>query len=202
MPKFNELFQSGYLPVAIEWMGEQIPGGFFIYRADETSEIVYVNNAVLRIYGCETIEEFRKLTGNTFRGMVHPKDYADVAQSIEKQIKDVDHLNLDYIEYRIIRRDGVVRWVDDYGHFAQFPGYGDVYAVLMDVRMPVMDGLETTSAIRALPRKDAQTVPIIALTANAFDEDVQQSLQSGMTAHLSKPVEPPRLYQTLEELMN
>ncbi len=131
MSKLNELFQSGYLPVAIEWMGEQIPGGFFIYRADETSEIVYVNNAVLRIYGCETIEEFRKLTGNNFRGMVHPKDYADVAQSIEKQIKDVDHLNLDYIEYRIIRRDGVVRWVDDYGHFAQFPGYGDVYYVFI-----------------------------------------------------------------------
>ena len=74
-------------------------------------------------------------------------------------------------------------------------------AILMDVRMPEMDGLEATSAIRALSRKDASIVPIIAMTANAFDEDVQRSLQVGMNAHLSKPVEPERLYQSLEELI-
>ena len=71
----------------------------------------------------------------------------------------------------------------------------------MDVRMPEMDGLEAASAIRALDRLDAKRVPIIALTANAFDEDVQRSLQAGMNAHLSKPVEPDLLYQTLEELI-
>ncbi len=74
-------------------------------------------------------------------------------------------------------------------------------AVLMDVRMPEMDGLEATAAIRALDRKDAKNVPIIAMTANAFDEDVQRSLQVGMNAHLSKPVEPERLYSCLEELI-
>ena len=79
------------------------------------------------------------------------------------------------------------------------PGYYD--AILMDVRMPEMDGLEAAQAIRALDRPDARTVPIIALTANAFDEDVQRSLQAGMNAHLSKPVEPGRLYRTLEELI-
>ena len=78
-------------------------------------------------------------------------------------------------------------------------GYYD--AILMDVRMPEMDGLAATSAIRALPRPDAKTIPIIAMTANAFDEDVQRSLQAGMNAHLSKPVEPDHLYQTLEELI-
>lgn len=74
-------------------------------------------------------------------------------------------------------------------------------AILMDVRMPEMDGLEATRRIRALEREDAKKVPIIALTANAFDEDVQRSLQVGMNAHLSKPVEPERLYQTLEEFI-
>ncbi len=74
-------------------------------------------------------------------------------------------------------------------------------AVLMDVRMPEMDGLEATESIRSLDRADAKTVPIIAMTANAFDEDVQRSLQVGMNAHLSKPVEPERLYQTLGELI-
>jgi len=78
-------------------------------------------------------------------------------------------------------------------------GYYD--AILMDVRMPEMDGLEATTAIRALDREDAQTIPIIAMTANAFDEDVQRSLQVGMNAHLSKPVEPEHLYRTLEELI-
>ncbi len=78
-------------------------------------------------------------------------------------------------------------------------GYYD--AILMDMRMPEMDGLEATKRIRALDRDDAKEIPIIALTANAFDEDVQRSLQVGMNAHLSKPVEPERLYKTLEELI-
>ena len=75
-------------------------------------------------------------------------------------------------------------------------------AVLMDVRMPVMDGLAATRAIREMNRSDAKRVPIIAMTANAFDDDVQRSLQAGMTAHLSKPVEPERLYETLDKLIH
>ena len=78
---------------------------------------------------------------------------------------------------------------------------GAYSAILMDIRMPVMDGLEAASTIRAMNRPDAKTIPIIALTANAFDEDVQRSLQAGMNAHLTKPVEPDHLYQTLEELI-
>jgi CheY-like chemotaxis protein len=79
------------------------------------------------------------------------------------------------------------------------PGHYD--AVLMDVRMPEMDGLEAVTVIRGLDHPDARVVPIIAMTANAFDEDVQNSLQVGMNAHLSKPVDPEHLYQTLEELI-
>ena len=79
------------------------------------------------------------------------------------------------------------------------PNYYD--AILMDVRMPVKDGLQATAAIRALSRPDAKAIPIIAMTANAFDEDVQRSLQVGMNAHLSKPVEPELLYETLESLI-
>ena len=74
-------------------------------------------------------------------------------------------------------------------------------AILMDIRMPEMDGLESTEAIRALDRPDAKRIPIIALTANAFDEDVQRSLQAGMNAHLTKPVDPDNLYRTLGELI-
>ena len=82
---------------------------------------------------------------------------------------------------------------------AHEPGYYD--AVLMDMRMPEMDGLTATKTIRAMDREDAKTIPIIALTANAFDEDVQRSLQAGLNAHLSKPVQPDSLYETLESLL-
>ena len=84
--------------------------------------------------------------------------------------------------------------------FSSHPeGYYD--AILMDMRMPEMDGLEATRTIRAMDRPDAKKIPIIALTANAFDEDVQRSLQAGLNAHLSKPVQPDSLFETLESLI-
>ena len=79
------------------------------------------------------------------------------------------------------------------------PGYYS--AILMDMRMPVMDGLEATRCIRNMEKEDAKSIPIIALTANAFDEDVQRSIQAGLNAHLIKPVEPDALYETLEKLI-
>lgn len=75
-------------------------------------------------------------------------------------------------------------------------------AILMDIRMPVMDGLEATRAIRACRRPDALVIPIIAMTANAFEEDIQHSLESGMNAHLAKPVSPDLLCDTLLRLLN
>jgi CheY-like chemotaxis protein len=78
---------------------------------------------------------------------------------------------------------------------------GTYAAILMDVRMPEMDGLEAAAAIRAMDREDAKRIPIIALTANAFDEDVQRSLQAGMNAHLSKPVDADHLIQVMGELV-
>jgi signal transduction histidine kinase/AmiR/NasT family two-component response regulator len=71
-------------------------------------------------------------------------------------------------------------------------------AVLMDLRMPVMDGLEAARRIRALDRDYAKQVPIIALTANAFESDVQASLEAGMNYHLPKPADAEMLYETLK----
>lgn len=78
---------------------------------------------------------------------------------------------------------------------ASAPGTFD--AILMDIMMPVMDGLEAAKAIRHLPRKDAGRIPIIAMTANAFDEDRRKILDAGMNEHLTKPVDAARLYRTL-----
>ena len=76
-------------------------------------------------------------------------------------------------------------------------GYYD--AVLMDIRMPVMDGIQATGQIRALDRPDARSVPIIALTANAFEDEVRQYLAGGMNAHIAKPIDPERLYAVLRD---
>ncbi len=89
--------------------------GFFIYRRDEKEKIFYANPAVIRLFGCQTMEEFEELTGNTFKGIVHPDDLERVEWEIEQQIENSDR-NMDYISYRIIRADGEVRWLDDIGH--------------------------------------------------------------------------------------
>ncbi len=78
-------------------------------------------------------------------------------------------------------------------------GYYSV--ILMDVRMPIMDGLTATRTIRALKKKDSKTIPIIAMSANAFDEDIRNSIESGMNAHLTKPIEPELLYTTLKKFI-
>ena len=75
-------------------------------------------------------------------------------------------------------------------------------AVLMDLRMPVMDGLTATRCIRSLPREDAGKVPILALTANAFESDIQASLTAGMNAHLAKPTDADSLYLALRQAIH
>ena len=107
---------------------------------------------------------------------------------------------MDTLEMESIRADHAENGAIAVEMFEKSP-VGTYAAILMDVRMPVMDGLEATAAIRALSREDAKRIPIIALTANAFDEDVQLSLQSGMNAHLSKPVESEQLIRVLGELV-
>ena len=79
---------------------------------------------------------------------------------------------------------------------------GYYQGILMDIRMPVMDGLETAHRIRSLKREDAASIPIIAMTANAFIEDVRASREAGMNAHLSKPIDPQKLYETLQEMIH
>lgn len=82
---------------------------------------------------------------------------------------------------------------------AHEPGYYD--GILMDIRMPVMDGLEASRRIRTLGHEDSRSIPIIAISANAFDEDSRKSLESGMNGHLSKPIQVDKLLELLEKLL-
>jgi CheY-like chemotaxis protein len=155
------------------------------------------------LFASNVIDEFSRIARKNGMDHVAEKKHIDltgrhilmaedikVNAEIMKKILEVKGINVDHAENGKITLDTFA--ASEVGHYD---------AILMDVRMPEMDGLEASAAIRALDRPDAKTVPIIALTANAFDEDVQRSLQVGMNAHLSKPVDPDHLYRTLEELI-
>ena len=123
------LLNEQTIPV-VEEIGKHMPGGFFIYRAEEPEELLYANQAVFDIFGCRDLAEFKELTGYTFKGMLHPEDCRKVSDSITEQIEESEE-KLDYVEYRIIRKDGAVRWVDDYGHFTETEAYGGIYYVFI-----------------------------------------------------------------------
>ena len=112
----------------LNMIGSNMPGGFFIYKADKPGELLYANQTVFTIFGCESLDEFKKLTGYTFRGIVYPDDYDAVIAELDEQISSGD---MDYLEYRIIRKDGAVRWVDDYGHYIETEKYGGIYYVFI-----------------------------------------------------------------------
>lgn len=71
----------------VEELGRHMPGGFFIYKAEGNEELLYANHAVIKIFGCDDLEDFKKLTGYTFKGMLHPEDYKKVSESVGEQIR-------------------------------------------------------------------------------------------------------------------
>ena len=107
-----------------------IPGGFFIYRAGGNEEIIYINDAMLHLFRCDTIDEFQEHTGNSFKGIVHPDDLERVEAYIAHQIEG-DLQSLDYVEYRIIRKDGEICWVEDFGHLVHDEQEGDIFYVFI-----------------------------------------------------------------------
>ena len=118
------------LPV-IAQIANHLPGGFFIYKAYGDEEILYINEYMLHICGCADREQFRTMTGNSFRGFVYSDDYEKSECAIRSCIDRSDN-NLDYVEYRIRRYDGSIRWIMDYGRLAHTEKYGNVFCVFVD----------------------------------------------------------------------
>lgn len=155
------------------------------------------------LFASKVISEFERVARNNNLNLFREKKRADLAGRRILLAEDIEmnaEIMMDVLEMEDMETDHA-----ENGRIAvemfQNSEPGMYSAILMDIRMPEMDGLEATQAIRALDRPDAKTLPIIALTANAFDEDVQRSLQCGMNAHLTKPVEPEHLFKTLGELI-
>ena len=155
------------------------------------------------LFAANVLVQFERIANRNNMALLREKKRAELAGCRVLLAEDMElnaEIMTDVLDMEGVRADHAENGRIAVEMFAD-SAVGTYSAILMDVRMPEMDGLEATAAIRALKREDAKTIPIIALTANAFDEDVQRSLQAGMSAHLSKPIEPAVLYQVLGELI-
>jgi len=180
-------FDEDTLPI-VKQMTEGMPGGFFIYHADGNEELIYINSAVLRIFGCETEEEFVELTGFTFRGMVYPEDLEEIENSIAQQIENSIY-DLDYVEYRIVQKDGSIRWIEDYGHFMHTKVYGDIFYVFIEdaterLKKRMTELEEINNELRNTYARESQYKKAILYDANIFlevnltkDEFISASMQ-------------------------
>ena len=118
-------------------------------------------------------------------------------------IAEDDELNAE-IACTLIGAEGIITDTAENGEIAakkfeaSEEGYYD--AILMDIRMPVMDGIEATKRIRGSDRPDAAKIPIIAMTANAFDEDMKKSVECGMNGHLTKPIDMKKVMETFRRI--
>ena len=112
---------------------EGLPCGQFVYCAEGNQNILYADNNVVRLYGCETFEEFIDYIGNSFRGMVHPDDLKEAESTINAQTLESGHRH-DYLRYRIITKQGEIRYIEDFGHIVfDENGRGYYYVFIIDV---------------------------------------------------------------------
>ena len=185
--------------LTVEKLTRRMPGGFFVYRAYGDEEFLYANDFLLEIFGCKTLDEFKELTGYTFKGMVHPDDLDRVEDSIAHQIAN-DERNIDFVEYRITRKDGKIRWLDDYGRLVTTKNFGDVFYVFVrDItaqhefreenirRAKVIDGLSIGYSSIYLLNLDTDTMRPYKLRTKYFQEivdDLQLDAKNTLSAKI------------------
>ncbi|MCR5656209.1 MAG: EAL domain-containing protein [Butyrivibrio sp.] len=122
----EERAELGFNPASIS---EGIPGGFLVYKADKSEEILFANKKLLEIYECESFEEFMEFTKGSFKGCVHEGDYKLIEKIIAKEIKRDD--GYDYVQYRAITRNGTVKVLEDYGRLLHSTTEGDLFYVFL-----------------------------------------------------------------------
>lgn len=174
----------------MEMIADSMPGGFFIYHADGDESLIYYNRSMLRIFGCDTREEFEALVGNSFKGIVHPEDLEEVEQSIKKQIRSSEY-DMDYVEYRIRKKDGTIRWIEDYGHFAHSAMYGDVFCVFIE------------DATDRMEKRRAQAVSIAkSKFISEMSNDIRTPVNAviGYTDQLADYSDDPKVLDCVEKI--
>ena len=211
--------------ILIDWEMEGMDG---IETARQIREIAGPDvTIIITAYGWTGIEEqakaagvnmfitkplFKKQLVSTFEHIFSPKAvtevplYPDYDFTGRRALLVEDNLINVEVAKKLLEVKGMTIDVAENGRaaieaYSQTPvGYYDL--ILMDIRMPVMDGLSAAKSIRQLTKKTAKTIPIIAMSANAFDEDTEKSRLAGMNAHLAKPIVPQTMYATIEKFLN
>lgn len=135
-------------------------------------------------------------------GPIIEKDEDDVIAGMKVLVVEDNELNLDIVQ-EVLKERGLIVTGAANGQIAvdlfggSPPGTFDV--ILMDMHMPVLDGVSATKQIRAMKRSDAATIPILALTANDFEEDIRRTREAGMNDHLTKPFDMEKIFRVLAE---
>ena len=130
VPQVNLLKSNPKQTFGAESILSMMPGGFFVYANTESEKLVTVNQTLLDIFECKTLDEFLELTHGSFKGIVHPEDYEEISASINSQIEK-SKANLDFVKYRIITKTGKVKNIRDYGRLVHNHGDVDLYYVFL-----------------------------------------------------------------------
>lgn len=116
------------------WAGlrfmDEMPGGFFIFYANQEERLMYASRGARHMFGCATLQELRALTGDSLKGIVCQEDLGAVEDALRRQV-EAKKYDLDYLEYRIRRKDGIIRWVEGCGHFIRSEEVGDVFCIFL-----------------------------------------------------------------------
>ncbi|MBO4732580.1 MAG: EAL domain-containing protein [Spirochaetaceae bacterium] len=129
-PNTNKVWNNEKMLLAANEIAEGIPGGFFSYHADDNYEIISFNSELMHMFDCKTAEEFREYTHNSFKGIILEEDFDYVQSSIKSQVTDEN--TIDFVEYRIRTKDGIMKNVRDYSRFVKTEKYGDIFYVFLN----------------------------------------------------------------------
>ncbi len=166
-------YLEGHIPVGL-------PGGFLIYENGNNDEILFAEENVIRLYGCETLEEFREYTGNSFNGMVHPDDLHKIQNQIQAQTMFGEKRH-DYVRYRIITKQGEVRYIEDFGHLLHgINGKSYFYVFIVDVdQNEYLNRNRNSYAEAEILSMNQETDPLTGLfNMSFFYQSVQMLLSS------------------------
>ena len=124
--EYYETLMGGVIPTGL-------PGGFFIYEAGGDEKVIFAETNIVKLFGCDTYEEFLEFIGGTFKGMVHPDDLLKIENQIEAQTIYAEKRH-DYVRYRIVTKQGEIRYVEDFGHLLHWAnGKSFYYVFIVDV---------------------------------------------------------------------
>ena len=118
--------ELGFNPATIS---EGIPGGFLVYKSDDTEEILFANKQLIEMYECEDLDDFRNFTNNSFKGCVLPEDYEIIEKAIKKEVKKCE--DYDYVQYRAVTKSGRHIIVEDFGRLKHSTNDGDLFYVFI-----------------------------------------------------------------------